>query len=87
MVMATGIVSVAAHLLAMPRIAEALFRLNIVAYLVLWLFTILCAAWFPRELWRDMVDDQRGPGFVTSVAPSGGSRSCSGSSPWCSGPA
>jgi tellurite resistance protein TehA-like permease len=71
MVMATGIVSVTAHLLDMPRIAAALFRLNIAAYLVLWLLTLLRAAWFPRELWRDMVDHQRGPGFFTSVAASG----------------
>src|SRR5579864_3879976 len=34
LVMATGIVSVDAHLLDMPRIAAALFWLNIVAYLV-----------------------------------------------------
>ena len=71
MVMATGIVSVAAHLLEMPRIANAMFWLNIAAYIVIWLLTALRAAWFPRELWRDMIDHQRGPGFFTSVAASG----------------
>ena len=71
MVMATGIVSLAAHLLAMPRIAEGLFRLNVAAYAGLWLLTALRAAWYPRELARDMVDHGRGPGFFTTVAASG----------------
>ena len=35
MVMATGIVSLAAYLLAMRGIAQALFKLNIVVYAVL----------------------------------------------------
>jgi len=69
--MATGIVSVDAHLLGMPRIAAALFWLDIVAYCVIWSLTALRAAWFPRELWRDMLDHQSGPGFFTSVAASG----------------
>jgi tellurite resistance protein TehA-like permease len=71
LVMATGIVSVAAHLMGMPRIAAALFWLNIAAYFVIWILTALRAAWYPRELWRDMVDHQRGPGFFTSVAAAG----------------
>ena len=71
MVMATGIVSLAAHLLAMPRIAEGLFRLNVAAYAGLWLLTALRAAWYPREIARDMVDHGRGPGFFTTVAASG----------------
>ena len=71
MVMATGIVSVAAHQLGMVRVADALFWLNIGAYFVIWLLTALRTAWYPRELWRDMVDHQRGPGFFTSVAASG----------------
>src|SRR5690242_4877991 len=71
LVMATGIVSVDAHLLGMPRIAAALFWLDIVAYCVIWSLTALRAAWFPRELWRDMLDHQSGPGFFTSVAASG----------------
>jgi tellurite resistance protein TehA-like permease len=71
MVMATGIVSLAAHLLAMPRIAGGLFRLNVAAYAGLWLLTALRAAWYPRELARDMVDHGRGPGFFTTVAASG----------------
>ena len=71
LVMATGIVSVDAHLLGLPRVAMALFVLNIVAYFAIGALTVLRAAWYPRELWRDLVDHQRGPGFFTSVAASG----------------
>jgi tellurite resistance protein TehA-like permease len=68
MVMATGIVSLAAHLLAMPRIAQALFQLNIVVYAVLWFLTVLRIARYPRRFFGDMVDHLRGPGFFTIVA-------------------
>ena len=68
MVMATGIVSLAAHMLSMPRIAQALFQLNVVAYAVLWILTLLRMARHPRRLFGDMVDHLRGPGFFTTVA-------------------
>lgn len=71
MVMATGIVSLAAHVLGLPRLAEALFRLNIAAYGALWLLTALRLAWYPRELGRDLIDHGRAPGFFTTVASSG----------------
>jgi tellurite resistance protein TehA-like permease len=68
MVMATGIVSLAAYLLAMPGIAQALFQLNIVVYAVLWLLTVLRMVCYPRRFFGDMVDHLRGPGFFTTVA-------------------
>jgi tellurite resistance protein TehA-like permease len=68
MVMATGIVSLAAHLLSLPGIASALFRLNVAAYAVLWLLTGLRAVRHPRRFFGDMVDHLRGPGFFTIVA-------------------
>ncbi len=71
LVMATGIVSVDAHLLGLPVVAAALFRFNIAAYLIIGVLAVLRAAWFPRELLRDLVDHQRGPGFFTGVAASG----------------
>ncbi|EDZ65965.1 hypothetical protein NOC27_2645 [Nitrosococcus oceani AFC27] len=46
--MATGIVSLAAHLLAMPVIADALCRLNIVIYGMPWLLTMARLAYYPR---------------------------------------
>lgn len=68
MVMATGIVSLAAHLLAMPRIAQALFILNIALYAVLWLLTVLRMIHHARSFFGDLADHLRGPGFFTMVA-------------------
>lgn len=68
MVMATGIVSLAADLLGMPGTARTLFQLNIVIYAVLWPLTVLRMVRFPRQFFGDMVDHLRGPGFFTTVA-------------------
>ena len=68
LVMATGIVSVAAHLLGMPRVAWPLFGLNLAFYAVLWSLTLLRAQRYPRRFFGDMVDHLRGPGFFTTVA-------------------
>lgn len=71
MVMATGIVSIAGHFLALPRVAQALFQLNIVAYATLWVLTALRAIVHPRRFFGDMIDHLRGPGFFTTVAGTG----------------
>jgi tellurite resistance protein TehA-like permease len=68
MVMATGIVSLASHFLGMPSIARALFLLNVVIFAVLWSLTALRAIRYPRQVFADMVDHLRGPGFFTTVA-------------------
>ena len=68
MVMATGIVSIAAFMLGMVSVAVILFAVNITAYLVLGLLTILRLVWFPRAFLSDLVDHERGPGFLTFVA-------------------
>jgi tellurite resistance protein TehA-like permease len=68
MVMATGIVSLAAHLIAMQYVAKALFQLNIVVYAALWFLTLLRVARYPRRFLGDMADHLRGPGFFTTVA-------------------
>src|SRR5512135_2241922 len=68
MVMATGIVSIAAHLYDMPVIADVLFAGNIVAFLVLLVLTGLRLLWFPRPFFADIADHQRGPGNLTLVA-------------------
>ena len=68
MVMATGIVSIAAHLYDMPLVADVLFAGNIVAYLVLLVLTGLRLLWYPRAFFADIADHQRGPGNLTLVA-------------------
>jgi tellurite resistance protein TehA-like permease len=71
MVMATGIVSVAAHLLGMPSLALALFAVNAVAYPLLWVLTLLRLVRYPKSVVRDLSDHQRGVGFLTAVAATG----------------
>ncbi len=68
MVMATGIVSLAAHFLAKDLIAHVLFVLNLGFYVALWLLTAVRAARYPRLFFTDLSDHLRGPGFFTSVA-------------------
>ncbi len=68
MVMATGIVSLAAEMLGLPRLARALFALNVVLYVVLWIANALRMIRYPRRFFGDMIDHLRGPGFFTSVA-------------------
>ncbi len=70
MVMATGIVSIAADSMGMERVAVALFWLNVGFFLVLWALSALRAAFFTRRFLDDMFDHQRGPGFLTVVAAS-----------------
>ncbi|HJU71638.1 MAG TPA: tellurite resistance/C4-dicarboxylate transporter family protein [Paucimonas sp.] len=70
MAMATGIVSLAAHMLGLPVVAQVLFRLNIVIYGVLWLLTLLRMVRYPRKFFGDMIDHLRGPGFFTTIAAS-----------------
>ena len=68
MVMATGIVSLAADLLAMQFVARALFQLNIAIYVVLWVLTAMRVVRYPRRFFGDMFDHLRGSGFFTTVA-------------------
>lgn len=67
-VMATAIVSIAAHVLQMPRIAWALFAINVCAYVVLTVMLVIrLVVYFPRVL-DDLNSHARGPGFFTVVA-------------------
>lgn len=68
MVMATGIVSIAADLLGMPLIAIGLFWLNIFAYVILCVAFLLRFIFFKKEFLNDLFDHARGPGFFTIVA-------------------
>jgi tellurite resistance protein TehA-like permease len=68
LVMATGIISLAASQSEIPGIARALFALNIGAYAALWVLTVLRAVRHPGRFFADMVDHLRGPGFFTAVA-------------------
>jgi len=68
MVMATGIVSLSAHMLGMTRFSTVLLVLNVAAYGILWALNILRIRWFTERVIGDLTDHQRGPGFFTAVA-------------------
>ncbi|HZT57761.1 MAG TPA: tellurite resistance/C4-dicarboxylate transporter family protein [Pyrinomonadaceae bacterium] len=68
LVMATGIVSIAAYLLALTVVAWALVFVNVAAYAILWaLLAVRLVRFFPRVR-ADLNDHARGPGFFTVVA-------------------
>jgi tellurite resistance protein TehA-like permease len=71
LVMATGIVAIAAHLLGMEVLGRGLAWLNIAAYIALWGLTLLRVAWFPHHVYSDLIDHNRGVGFFTIVAATG----------------
>ena len=68
LVMATGIVSIAAKLLGIPYVPMALLVVNLVAYAVLWALTLVRIARYRAEVFADLSDHQRGVGFFTAVA-------------------
>jgi tellurite resistance protein TehA-like permease len=68
LVMATGIISLACRLLAMPWLAHGLFGLNIGLLIALWVLTAARLAMYPRKFGSDLIDHKRGVGFFTSVA-------------------
>ncbi len=68
LVMATGIVSLAAFLLEMEAVAWALFRLNEVAYAVLLVLTFARLVRHAPRLIADLTDHARGAGFFAMVA-------------------
>ncbi len=66
--MATGIVSVGAHLLDVEAVAVALYAFNIAAYVVLWVLTIVRVARHRAALLGDLTDHRVAFGFFTIVA-------------------
>ncbi len=68
LVMATGIVSLAAHEHGLEIVALALFWFNVLAWVLLWCLNVLRMLRYPRLFFGDMADHLRGPGFFASVA-------------------
>ncbi|HVS33911.1 MAG TPA: tellurite resistance/C4-dicarboxylate transporter family protein [Thermoanaerobaculia bacterium] len=68
LVMATGIVSIAAQTMGIPVVPEALLVINAIAYAVLWVLTIIRLTRYPGLVLADVSDHQRGVGFFTAVA-------------------
>ena len=68
LVMATGIVSIAAHLEGFPRLAGVLLWLNVIFCVALWGITLLRIAWFRAALVADLIHHARGVTLLTAVA-------------------
>lgn len=68
LVMATGALSIGSHFLGMIYFAKFLLYVNIVAYITLWVLTLLrIYLFFPRMV-ADITSHSRGPGFFTYIA-------------------
>jgi tellurite resistance protein TehA-like permease len=68
MVMATGIVSLAAERLGMHEIALVMLWLNIIIFVLLAPLFVLRVAKVPREVLSELTDHQKGPTFFTLIA-------------------
>lgn len=68
LVMATGIVSIAAELLGFSWLAVALFGINLLAVAVLSVMTLLRLSLFGSDVMRDLRTHGRGAGYFTIVA-------------------
>jgi tellurite resistance protein TehA-like permease len=68
LVMATGIVAIAMQQAGLQSLAVALFWLNVVQYLGLWILSVWRLMRYRRDLIADLTDHLRGFGFFTSVA-------------------
>jgi tellurite resistance protein TehA-like permease len=68
LVMATGIISIAAFQLEMKPVAWVLLAINLIAYVILWLLLLIRLVRFFPRLKADIMDHARGPGFFTVVA-------------------
>ncbi len=68
LVMATGVIAIAASYLQIAWLAWTLFHFAEAAYLALWLLTLGRLIFYPGELFRDLGSHARGPGFFTIVA-------------------
>jgi tellurite resistance protein TehA-like permease len=68
LVMATGIISISTYRLGMQPLAWGLLFLNVVAYAVLWLLTVIRIVGYRSRFIFDLLSHQRGPGFFTLIA-------------------
>jgi len=71
LVMATGIVSIACHILDMRSLAVGLFGLNWFFYAALWLIVLVRLVKYPQKTGADFSDPPRAVGLFTLVAATG----------------
>ena len=65
LVMSTGIVSLACHLLGLAWLALILFWLNVGFYLIIWCLSLLRLGFYPRSVLKDLQSHSRAMEFFT----------------------
>ena len=68
MVMATGIVAIAADLMEFTALAVALCWLNVLFFVALWVLTVARLVLYHQCFLADLFDHNRAPGFFTTIA-------------------
>jgi tellurite resistance protein TehA-like permease len=68
MVMATGIVSIAAYIYSIYILSQFLFYVDFIGYIVLWILSIYRVIVYSGYYLRDLEDHSRAPGFFTVIA-------------------
>ena len=68
MVMATGIVAIAADLMAITALAVVLCWLNVLFFVALWILTLARFVLYRERFLNDLFDHNRAPGFFTAIA-------------------
>ena len=68
MVMATGIVSIASHVMGLPYLGPSLLWLNTVLYVLLWILTVTRIVFFPAYFLSDFRSHAKGVGYFTVIA-------------------
>jgi tellurite resistance protein TehA-like permease len=68
LVMATGVISIACHLLGLPILARSLFTLNIGCYAAVWALSIVRSVRYREHVIADFYHHGRSVGFFTAVA-------------------
>lgn len=68
LVMATGIIAIAAHQQQWPFIAQTLFAISCVSWVILTFFYSYRASRFTKDFTEDLVSHSKGPAFFTTVA-------------------
>ncbi len=71
LVMATGILAIACQLANIPTLPRILAGINLAAYAILWLLTLLRIGRHTKAFLADFSSHPRGPGFFTIVAATG----------------
>src|SRR3546814_16271559 len=71
MVMETGILSLAAHLLAVPWLPGALFVLNWIMFAIIGVLALARLYWYPRRALEDLMAHLSAPGLLQLVSACG----------------